>query len=87
MIDLTNPDNLGYVLWNTFLVEPIFEEDGYVEVIFPKGYKWIYYFNHKLVFNGTGVKQSLGIRLDETALFMRSNSIIPIKQELWLVYL
>jgi len=25
MAELKNPSNLGYVLWNTFLVEPIFE--------------------------------------------------------------
>jgi hypothetical protein len=40
-----------------------------------------------LVFTGQGVSQSLGIRLNEAALFMRSNSVIPIKEELWLVYL
>jgi alpha-glucosidase (family GH31 glycosyl hydrolase) len=86
-VEFASPSNLGYVLWNTFLVEPIFEESGYVDIIFPKGFKWIYYFNHSLSFTGTGVSQSLGIKLDEAALFMRSNTIIPIRQELWLVYL
>ena len=77
---------MGYVLWNTFLVEPIFSESGFVEVVFPKGHKWIYYFNHDLVFDG-GMTRNMGIKLNETALFMRSNSIIPIRQQIWLVYL
>lgn len=58
-----------------------------MDVIFPKGYKWIYYFNHNIVFSGSDVSQSMGIKLNEAALFMRSNTIIPIKQELWIVYL
>lgn len=85
--ELTNPSNLGYVLWNTFLVAPIFEESGYVEVIFPKGHKWMYYFDHSKVFPGTGVVQSMGIKIDQAAFFIRSNSIVPLKKELWLVYL
>ena len=50
IVELVDNNNLGYVLWNTFLVEPIFEESGYVEVVFPAKYKWIYYFNHSRVF-------------------------------------
>lgn len=84
--ELQGPSNLGYVLWNTFLVEPIFEESGYVEIIFPAGFKWIYYFNHSRIYNG-GNKQALGIKLNEAALFIRSNSIVPMKKEIWLIYL
>lgn len=78
-IEFKNPSNLGYVLSNTFLVSPIFEESGYVEVIFPKGHKWLYYFNHSKIFNGTGIVQSMGIKIDEAALFIRSNSTIPLR--------
>jgi len=46
----------------------------------------MYYFNHSLIFNG-GTKQSLGIKLDEMAFFIRLNTIVPINDEVWLVYL
>ena len=64
VVELTSPDNFGYVLWDTFLVSPIFQENGFVDVLFPKGYKWIYYFNHNLTFEGTGMIQSMAIKLD-----------------------
>jgi alpha-glucosidase (family GH31 glycosyl hydrolase) len=51
-----------------------------VEIIFPKGHKWMYYFDHSKVFAGTGVVQSMGIKIDEAALFIRSNSIVPLKK-------
>lgn len=56
-------------------------------MIFPKGYKWIYYFNHNIVFEGDGSKRSLAFKLNEAAVFIRSNSIVPIRNETWLVYL
>lgn len=68
------------------MVEPVFEENGYAEVIFPKGHKWVYYFDHNRVFEGLGVRQSLGFKLSEAPMFIRSNSVVPIKDELWLVY-
>ena len=55
-------------------------------MIFPSGYNWIYYFNHSKIYPG-GTTSYFGIPLNETASWMRSNSIIPIKQQLWLVYL
>ena len=78
-VELNHNYNLGYVLWNTFLVSPIFEESGFVEVVFPKGFKWVYFFDHSKVYDG-GATRYLGIKLDETALFMRSNSIVPINR-------
>lgn len=78
---------MGYVLWDTFLVEPVFEESGYAEVVFPKGHRWVYYFDRSRVFEGLGVRQSLGFRLSEAPLFVRSNSVVPIADELWLVLL
>ena len=85
-IELVDNKNLGYVLGDTYLVSPIFSESGYVEVEFPQGYKWVYYFDHAKVYGG-GVTRSLGIKLDETALFIRSNTITPLNGELWVVYL
>ena len=77
---------MGYVLWNTLLVSPIFDENGFVEVMFPAGHRWMYFFNHDKVFEG-GRTVNMGIRLNETALFVRSNSVLPFKGELWCVYL
>lgn len=85
-IELANSNNLGYVLGGTFLVEPIFEETGFVEVVFPKGAQWIYFFNHSRIFPG-GTTSNLGIKLDETALFIKSNSVFPFAHQLWLVHL
>lgn len=30
IIEVNHPENLGYVLWDSFLVSPIFDENGYV---------------------------------------------------------
>jgi alpha-glucosidase (family GH31 glycosyl hydrolase) len=86
VIELTNEHNLGYVLWFSFLVAPIFDESGFAEVVFPKGSSWIYYFNRSRIFEG-GVTRNMGVKLDEAAFFIRSNTIIPFKKQLWLVYL
>jgi len=40
----------------------------------------MYYFNHTKIFIGQGVVQSMGIKIDEAALFIRSNSIVPLKK-------
>ena len=85
--ELQNPANLGYVLWDTFLVEPVFEESGFAEVLFPEGHRWLYYFNRSLVFEGRGQRQALGFKLSEAPLFVRSDSVVPVGDELWLVHL
>lgn len=63
LIELGHEYNMGYVLWNTFLISPVFAESGFVEVVFPQGYHWVYYFNHSRVFEG-GQTVNMGIRLD-----------------------
>ena len=87
LAELQNPANLGYVLWDTFLVEPVFEESGFAEVLFPEGHRWLYYFNRSLVFEGRGQRQALGFKLSEAPLFVRSDSVVPVGDELWLVHL
>lgn len=52
--ELSHSSNLGFLLWDTFLVFPILEESGLVKLYFPKG-KWVYYFNRSKIYNGESV--------------------------------
>lgn len=44
------PSTYCYLLCDSILVSPIFEENGQTEVIFPKGANWLYYYDMKKMF-------------------------------------
>ena len=47
---MANMKTFGYTIGTKLLVFPIFEENGFATLVFPKGENWIYYFDHKIFF-------------------------------------
>jgi alpha-glucosidase (family GH31 glycosyl hydrolase) len=72
------PDTYCYLLCGDLLVAPIFEENGQTEVVFPAGANWVYYFNNSKVYSG-GHRTFLTFHLNQTALFMKTNSVIALQ--------
>lgn len=69
------PTNYCYLLCDNMLVCPIFEENGQAEVVFPSNSSWIYYFDHNKYFKG-GTHSYLTFPINETPLFLKSNSVV-----------
>ncbi len=49
---LNYPDNWGYVLWKDILVYPVLNDASVVDINFPSGSNWVYYFNKSKTFKG-----------------------------------
>lgn len=80
-VSIKLPSTYNYLLCDNLLIAPIFEENGQTEVFFPRGSNWIYYFNTDRVFSG-GSKGFFTFNVDETALFMRTNSVIVFQDQI-----
>lgn len=79
------PNNWGYILGKDFLVYPILNDAGVVEIDFPAKSSWIYYFNTTKVYKG---KTSIEVMvpLDQSPIFMRNGSVIPTTNKYTFVY-
>ena len=55
-------------------------------MFFPSNYRWIYYFDRSRIYEG-GATITKIFPIAEAPFFIRSNSVVPIANSLWLVYL
>ena len=81
---MANMKTFGYKIGANLLVFPIFEENGLTSLVFPKGNNWIYYFNHKVWFEG-GSESYRTFDISETPFFMKNNSVICLQSTILLV--
>lgn len=84
-ITFSDPSSFGYLLWKDILVFPIFNDEGFLEIDFPKGSAWIYHFNHEKVFRDN-VTVRMKVDLDESPIFLRENSTIAFADKYVIVY-
>jgi alpha-D-xyloside xylohydrolase len=66
----------AYAFGEEFLVAPFVTEGGFREVYFPKGAKFVDYFNKTAVYTG-GTKANISRPLETMPVFVREGSIIP----------
>jgi alpha-glucosidase (family GH31 glycosyl hydrolase) len=78
IIDDFKPPTYNYLLGENVLVAPIISNTSTVQVTFPSGSSWIYWWNHTIVYTG-GSTHTLSVPLDEFSVFFKKGSFLPLR--------
>jgi alpha-glucosidase (family GH31 glycosyl hydrolase) len=79
LIDDFKPSTYNYLLGEDILVAPIISNSSAVDVTFPSGSNWVYWWNHSLVYTGGSKYTFNNIPLTEFSVFFKKGSFIPLR--------
>ncbi|KAL5473375.1 hypothetical protein EMCRGX_G027852 [Ephydatia muelleri] len=79
LIDDFNPDTYNYLLGPNILVAPITSNDSTVNITFPVGSSWIYWWDHSKVYQGGSALQLTAVPLEEFPVFFKNGTFLPLR--------
>ena len=74
LIDDFRPPTYDYLLGQHILVAPIVTNESKVEVVFPSGSDWVYWWNHSEVYTGGSSHTFVNVPLDELTVFFKNGN-------------